>query len=159
MERLEILSKEEILEKGYNFDGDIICYSGEYDQQVCDSPTEEGGTPITGIVYELYENGNLNYYSYYVDGLLDGETVSFYEDGEIKSFNNMLKGTRHGKTIYWYENGDKKSESESKYGFDLYYKEWDKYGNLVKEEKEPSEFEKKMIEKYDMIEKKKQNAK
>ena len=147
----EILSKEEAISCGYEFDGEIVCYSGEYGQQVCNS-SSGSDVPITGIVYELYPNGNINYYCMYANGIKNGDFISFYEDGSLMRRCTMYKGTRHGKTICWYRNGNKKAESESKYSFDLYYQEWDEDGNLIKNIMEPTELGKKMIARYDEAE-------
>lgn len=153
MEELKILTKDEVLARGLEFDGEIIQYSGEYGEQVCDTSLENKELPITGILYEMHSNGNLNYYSYYVNGFPDGETVYFYEDGSLKSYESLLNSVSHGKTVCWYENGSVKSKSTSKYGITTSLLEWDENGNLVKEEYSPSEFGKRMIEKYESMEK------
>ncbi len=143
-----ILSFEEVLANGIEFEDDV-CFSGPYGQEVYDKPMEEGGQPITGILYELYENGNPIYYSYYKDGISEGEYVTFYENGQIESYQVMHQGCVHGTSTSWFENGEIKSIAEAKYGFKLTYKEWDMYGNLLSEKLGPDDFEKTMIEKYD----------
>ncbi|WCF10751.1 hypothetical protein NDS46_13270 [Paenibacillus thiaminolyticus] len=152
MDNYNILPIEKVLEEGIEFAGDV-CFSGEWGQYVCSAPIEEGGQPITGIVYEKFENGNLEYYTYYKNGIMNGISVHFYESGKIKSVSNMYRGTTHGKTVCWHENGNVMSVADSKYGFDLTYKEWDESGKLIKEKMELSDFEKGMIEKYDEDEK------
>lgn len=152
MRKYNILPIETVLQEGIEFTGDV-CFSGEWGQYVCNAPIEDGGKPITGIVYEKFKNGNLQYYSFYKDGIMNGDSVHFYESGSIKSYSNMFKGTIHGKTVCWHENGNIKSIAESKYSFDLTYKEWDENGKLIKEKNKPSDFEKGMIEKYDKDEK------
>ena len=50
MENVKTLSVEEVLKEGIEFAGDV-CYSGEYGQQVYSEPMEDGGEPITGLLY------------------------------------------------------------------------------------------------------------
>lgn len=153
MEQYKVLSQKEVIDKGAFFDGDIVCYGGEYGQQVCNTTEDGTQQPITGIVYELYNNSKLNYYCYYVDGISNGSYVCFYDDGTLKSISSMFKGTKHGKSIQWHEDGTKQSEGIYKYGFCQSLIEWDKNGKVVKEQIEPSEFDKKMIKKYEKYEK------
>ena len=42
-----------------------------------------GGKPFTGLYYELYENGKLESYGMYHNGMPTGECYSFYENGKI----------------------------------------------------------------------------
>lgn len=157
MEQDKILTPKEVLEIGTYFDGDIVCYGGEYGQQVCRVSERGIEEPITGVVYELYGNSNLNYYRYYVDGISNGHYVCLHENGNIKSVSNMYKGSRHGKFEQWYESGKKKSESIFKYGFCESLMEWDEDGILIKKQTEPAEFDKKMMEKYENYERNKNN--
>jgi len=149
MESTKIRPKSEVLNKGIEFDGEIICYAGEYGQQVCDSSKENA--PVTGIIYELFPNGNLNYYCGYTEGIQNGECIEFYVNGAIKMISSMRMGVVHGSQVSWYENGKHKSESIMKYGFLVSCKEWDESGNLTRELNEPGEFERKMIEQYDKL--------
>ncbi|GAS83207.1 toxin-antitoxin system YwqK family antitoxin [Paenibacillus amylolyticus] len=143
-----LLSIEEVLLEGIEFEGEV-CFSGKYGQEVFDKPIEDGGHPISGLLYERYKNGNMAYYSYYKNGLSEGNYVEFYEDGKAVSFQQMIKGVVHGKSNCWYKDGNIKSVAEYKYGFKLIYKEWDANGLLLTEKTEPSDFEKEMIDKYD----------
>jgi antitoxin component YwqK of YwqJK toxin-antitoxin module len=154
MEDFRTVSQEEVLKTGYNFDGERVVYDGEYGQQVCEM-CDIRAVPITGLVYELYDNGNIQYYNMYIEGIKNGDDVSFYESGNIKSFGSMYKSTRHGKTICWYENGQIKSEANYKYGFIVDQKEWDENGNLVEDRQDIlTDFKRRLIEKYDEAEQK-----
>lgn len=144
---LELLSKEDVIKKGIEFTGDV-CYSGAHGQQVYDKPVEKGGKAITGIIYERYSNFNLRYYRYYRNGVPEGQYVTFYESGNLKSYCNMKEGVILGKHIGWYENGKIHFEENCMYGVKICYKKWDPNGQLIEEKKEPSQFEKKLIEKY-----------
>lgn len=148
MLEFNVISKEVVLLEGIEFDGEV-CYSGKNGQEVFDKPLEDGGKPVSGLLYERFKNGNLAYYSYYKNGVADGDYVKFYENGEVESYEQMNKGVILGRSTSWYENGAVKSIAECKYGFKLTYREWNINGDLIAEKIEPSEFEKEMIEKYD----------
>ncbi|MCR8844068.1 hypothetical protein NQ117_10260 [Paenibacillus sp. SC116] len=147
MEGIDILPVEFVLSNGIEFTGDV-CYSGVYGQEVFNKPLDEGGIPISGILYERYKNGSLAYYAYYKNGMSDGDNVNYYESGKVTSFQQMSNGVISGKKITWFENGNIKSKEEYKYGFCVTYRQWSEAGELVTEKTEPSEFDKKMIEKY-----------
>lgn len=148
----KILEKKYVIENGIFFDGDIICFGGEYGQQVCRILSNGPEEPVTGLIYELYSNLNLSYYCYYVDGISNGQYVWFYENGNLKSITSMYKGTRHGVFTAWYEEGNKKAEGVYKYGFCERLAEWNCKGILIKEQLEPSESDKVMIKKYEKYE-------
>lgn len=86
--------------------------------------------------------------SYYLDGLLKGESIysdegtqsiSFYENGQLKAKLNSNGIGRHGWSEFWYANGVKKCEGEwdssRTWANDLIglWKTWDEQGNLVAE--------------------------
>ena len=98
MLKLNIKTKDEILKEGIEFSGDV-CFSGEYGQQVYDKEMEDGGHPITGLVYEKDEIGNILYYAFYDDGVQNGDYVSFYESGEIKEMHVMRNGAKWGESV------------------------------------------------------------
>ena len=154
MEQYRVLVLKEVIEKGNYFDGDAVCYGGEYGQQVCYISKNGNEEPITGLLYELYKNSNLNYYCYYVEGNKHGQYVCFYESGEIKSIADMYNGAIHGSFTEWYEDGNKKSKGNYKYGFCEMMMKWNHEGILVKEQLEPKEFDKLIIEKYERHERK-----
>lgn len=143
---MNYLSLDEVISVGTEFTGEV-CYSGEYGQQVYTKDVEEGGMPLEGILYEKYSNGLLNYYSFYRDGIPNGQRVRFFESGKIKSHCIMDAGTIDGEYIEWYENGNIKLKKYCKYGLVLQMQEFDESGNLLKEKKELSTGEKRIFEK------------
>lgn len=149
MNEIQILTEDEVFNKGIEFDGDIVCFSGIYGQQVYNRPMEEGGEPVNGLVYEKYKNGHIAYYSYYENGISNGEFVEFYESTKIKKFRIMKKGTVCGESIEWFESGSVKSREYCKYGIVVSYEEWDENGNLVDKKTEPSDSHKKLLAKYE----------
>lgn len=147
MLKLNVKTKVEILEEGIEFSGDV-CFSGEYGQQVYDKEMEDGGHPITGLVYEKDEMGNILYYAFYDNGVQNGDFVSFYESGEIKEMRVMRNGAKWGESVLLYKDGKPKHIEECKYGIVLSYRDFDIEGRLVKEKKEPSEYEKRLLNKF-----------
>ncbi len=143
---MEILSAEDVLRNGIEFDGDV-CYSGENYDQVCTNEVSEGGVPINGILYERYKNGNLCYYSFYQDGIPHGPCVHFYESGKIQSYCVMDTATVEGEMVELYENGNVKLREYSQYGYTLRMQKFDVAGNLIDEKKELREDERAAYEK------------
>nr|WP_320985926.1 hypothetical protein [Enterocloster clostridioformis] len=147
MVELKVKTREEILKDGIEFAGDV-CFSGENGQQVYNKEMEDGGQPITGLIYEKDNNGNILYYAYYEDGVKNGDYVSFYESGKIKEMSIMKAGSKWGESVVLYENERIKCMEECKYGIILKYKEFDADGILIKEKKEPNDIEKGLLEKF-----------
>lgn len=151
MRNINILSENEVLEKGIEFDGDIVCFSGIHGVQVYNSPMEEGGEPVNGLIYERYKNGHIAYYCYYENGIKNGECVRFYECGKIKEYCIMESGTICGEKIEWFESGGIKSIENCKYGIVISYEKWDESGNLVDKKAGPTDSDKKTLEKFEFL--------
>lgn len=143
---MQILSQEEVMKHGIEFIGEV-CYSGQYGQQVYTCEIEDGGLPLEGILYERYSNGLLNYYSFYKNGIPNGERVYFYETGNIKSYCVMDNGTIDGEHVEWFENGSVKMKEFCKYGFVLKMQEFNENGSLVNEKTDLREDEKSIYKK------------
>lgn len=150
MESINILSEDEVFKNGVEFDGDV-CFSGLFGQQVYNRPMEEGGEPITGLVYEKYNNGHLAYYCYYENGFKNGEYVRFYKSLRIYKYCIMKNGQIRGKRTEWYENGDIKFIEYCKYGVVISYEKWDEKGNLIDKKIEPNDSQKKLLEKFELL--------
>lgn len=131
---MEFYSLQEVMQQGIEFTGEV-CFSGEFGDQVCTKEIECGGEPITGLVYERYPSGKLNYYAFYRDGIPNGKRVRFYENGNVKSVCVMDTGTIDGEFTEWYEDGKVKREEYCKYGLVLREKVFDENGNIISEKK------------------------
>jgi antitoxin component YwqK of YwqJK toxin-antitoxin module len=153
MKEYNILPTEKVINEGIEFDGEIVCYSGEYGDRVCESSLNDGDKPIYGLIYEKHKNGNLAYYCFYENGIENGDYVKFYEDGSLQSFCVMKKGSVTGECVEWHANGKIKSIADFKYGVQITYRQWNENGDLIEEKIEPNAFEKELIEKYDALEK------
>lgn len=88
-----------ILENGVNFENLQFEYCSD---RILDDYGENGGKPFTGLTYELFDNGRISYYCYYVDGFPDGNFVQFYTDGTIHSISKMKRGQSIEKSK-WYQ--------------------------------------------------------
>lgn len=150
MLKLKVKTKEEILKEGIEFAGNV-CFSGEYGQQVYDKEMEDGGHPITGLIYEKDNNENILYYAFYEDGVKNGDYVSFYESGEIKQMSIMKAGSKWGQSVVLYQNGRIKHIEECKYGIVVTYKDYDAEGQLIGEKKEPNHNEKELLDKFQSV--------
>ena len=89
-EGITILSWDEVIENGREWD-DTIGWD-DYGYRVCDL---SGGmqVPFTGLLYELFDDGDLGWYGYYEDGLEIREDVQFWGSGKVRVY--------HGPGIYY----------------------------------------------------------
>jgi antitoxin component YwqK of YwqJK toxin-antitoxin module len=105
--------------------------------------------PVTGIVYILHDNGELDIEAHYkngkehgknrcwfkngklnweytsIDGKLDGTYKVWYENGQLKFEQKYILGKEDGNSKEWYENGQLKSEynysNGKRVGWQKYY--------------------------------------
>lgn len=89
-----IFDKDYVVSKGTDFVEEL--WFSTHGDIVLDKPEEEGGKPFTGLVYELYNNGNLNYYANYVNGFIEGELIEFYKSGKLKAIKTLVHGQSNG---------------------------------------------------------------
>jgi antitoxin component YwqK of YwqJK toxin-antitoxin module len=110
-------------------------------------------SPVTGIVYSEYMNGQLMFEYNLKDGkrigwqrdysesgqilsevnLIDGNgtIVIKYENGRLYSEENFKNGLRHGTSKWWHENGQLSSEQIFKNGVEVSSQCWDENGKKV----------------------------
>ena len=90
--------------------------------------------PVTGIVRDWYENGQLQYDGNFKDGKRDSLCRTWYEDGQLMYDNNFKDGKRDGLSREWYENGQLKFEYNFKDGKeDGLCRGWHENGQLKNE--------------------------
>ncbi len=82
-------------------------------------------TPFTGLLRDVYPNGQKKREGNLVRGVLDGGMTAWYENGQKKYEGNFVNGKADGLVTTWYDNGQKKSEevwvggaSQGKTGWD-----------------------------------------
>lgn len=119
-----------MIEHGANFDGERICWSGELGDLIGDCD----GILFTGLLYELYKDGNLAYYSFYENGVQNGISIEFYLSGSPKSYGVFHQGLLVEKSFEWYENGRVKMMRDH-CNNDYHYKfvTYDIEGNITKQ--------------------------
>ncbi len=132
--KMEILSKEYVMEHGSPFDEDNFAFE-TYDknyEQLFDKPMNEGGKPFNGLVYELYPDGELSGYTFYINGYQNGDDVTFYKSGALARYSRYTDSENF---IYeLYENGNIKMYKENhRSDVPHYYriKEYDEKGRLT----------------------------
>ena len=72
-------------------------------------------TPFTGTLVNHYEDGVLNGYVDFKNGLQHGKSVNYDEDGKVKHESEWLKGEIHG-TSKMFQAGLLRMETESRNG-------------------------------------------
>lgn len=87
-----------------------------------------------GELIRYYENGRKYLQCYYVDGEKNGLQTQWYENGQKQRLSEFVNGYKHGKFTEWYENGLKHIESQFYYDTQLKKTEWDKNGQILKQE-------------------------
>ena len=87
---------------------------------------------MTNLTYTYYDNGNVRFEEYWLNGKLHREDVpafiSYYENGNVEFEAYYLNDKRHredGPAIIWYyENGNVREEGYHLNGKKLSYDEW-----------------------------------
>lgn len=138
-----ILDKAAILQNGVNFENLAFEDCGD---RVLDDYEENGGRPFTGLTYELFDNGKVAYYCFYIDGFPDGDYVRFYPSGTIQSISKMRKG-QSIERVEWYQHGKVKERGEYKCGICISCEKWNENGELIYKKIEPTDGEKLLIKK------------
>ena len=88
--------------------------------------------PVTDVVRDRYEDGQLKYERNYKDGELDGLWRGWYENGQLKFEYNFKDDKRDGLSKGWYENGQFKDEANWKDGKLISYEKcYDENGNKI----------------------------
>lgn len=71
---------------------------------------------FSGIVFDVYENGQLKEEGLYKNGKKEGLHQEWYQNGQSKFKKNYIDGKQNGLTISWNKNGGIRSESNYKNG-------------------------------------------
>ncbi|WP_407523410.1 hypothetical protein PDL71_17085 [Lacibacter sp. MH-610] len=62
--------------------------------------------PYTGAVFQLKNNGKIDFEGYFANGKKDGEFITYGENELIKEKENYKDGKRHGESLSYYETGE-----------------------------------------------------
>ncbi len=88
--------------------------------------------PFTGLVYELYPDGSLHGYSYYVSGYQENVDAEFYPNGQIRSYTNFQKSECRALVLKWFENGQLKEITQlTNHSRNQKTVEYDEQGNII----------------------------
>ena len=60
--------------------------------------------PFTGMFYEEYENGKLEYEDPFIDGVRNGTLKFYYESGKLRTIANYKDGKKNGLYEHYYQN-------------------------------------------------------
>ena len=115
--------------------------------------------PITGFVYDTYEEGQQRTQATYSEGILNGNYKSWYDNGKVSfEYNylnselngkyscwdkngqliqefNYFQGEKDGLNREWYSNGQLKTEENYEdFLKDGTFKKWNSLGQLIKED-------------------------
>lgn len=146
MER-RIIDEAIILQSGINFENLAFEYCSD---RILDDYEENGGRPFTGLTYELFDNGRISYYCYYVNGFPEGDLVKLYANGTICSISKMKRG-QSAEKAEWYQDGKIKEEGMYNCGICISSKKWDEQGNLTYEKISPTDSEILLIKKLSSV--------
>ncbi|MBN2243150.1 MAG: linear amide C-N hydrolase [Acidobacteria bacterium] len=72
--------------------------------------------PFSGIAREAFANGQIQYFSEFRNGRLQGKSVAWRENGQKEMEADFVQGELSGNRIRWHANGRKKEEGQFKSG-------------------------------------------
>lgn len=133
--------REDILDMMY-----VMENGTEYDELESELFTDrmlvpETGEGFTGLLYEQVDETEIYWYGYYKNGYSHGIQVDFWEKDKIWKIGFFRCGLGDGKCMEWDKDENLVKEREHKVGILLTYKIYDKDGNVIEEQTEPSDFE------------------
>lgn len=94
------------------------------DQLVC----RYQGRPFTGVVYELWPNGETRSEVSYLDGIQEGLARDWYDSGALESEATYKDGSLHGRMAEWNLDGMMQLEATYELGVLLEREERDERG-------------------------------
>lgn len=89
--------------------------------------------PYSGLAYTIFSNGEIESYSYYINGVEDIQSVEFYCNGKLRTYCDMKNGVGDGEIIEWNEKGTMTYWAEFEADVKKRFKQWDDQGKLIKE--------------------------
>jgi antitoxin component YwqK of YwqJK toxin-antitoxin module len=87
--------------------------------------------PITGVLYEVYENGQLQYEKTIVNSILEGLFESWYSNGQLKSTGSYQKNKKEGTWSSYFSNAQLESSIEYLQGHIVKKEKLNECGNLI----------------------------
>ena len=148
----EILSREDIFKMGISFDN-LEFSSDGYDDCAYIIFYDKNGneTPFTGIAYDFYRDSNvIVVYMFVKDGVRNGQYVEFYPNSKVKRILEMRDNVTFGECFEFYETGEVMRIEKRIAGFLMTFRQYDKDGNIIKEKNELSDFDKRILAKFEI---------
>lgn len=135
----DILSSSVVKKEGMLFEDERFTFESYWENGINHYErlfyTTENGqkAPFTGLLYELYPNGNILGYSFYKDGYEEGTNVDFYDNGCVFKYSNLDKESNKTLIIKWFRNGKISEVIElTDHGIHKKFIEYDENGNIVR---------------------------
>lgn len=135
----EVLSKEYVKEHGCFYVESKLSFESYWENGINHYErlfyTTESGkkAPFTGLLYELYPNGNILGYSFYKDGYEEGTNVDFYDNGRVSKYSSFDKDSNKTLIIKWFRNGKISGVTElTDHGLHKKFIEYDENGNIIR---------------------------
>ena len=135
----DVLSKEYVKEHGCFYVESKFSFESYWENEINHYErlfyTTENGkkAPFTGLLYELYPNGNILGYSFYKDGYEEGTNVDFYDNGCVSKYSNFDKDSNKTLIIKWFRNGKISGVTElTDHGLHKKFIEYDENGNIIR---------------------------
>ena len=135
----DILSSSVVKKEGVLFEDERFTFESYWENGINHYErlfyTTENGqkAPFTGLLYELYPNGNILGYSFYKDGYEEGANVDFYDDGCVSKYSNFDIESNKTLIIKWFRNGKISEVIElTDHGIHKKFIEYDENGNIVR---------------------------
>jgi len=134
----KLLSKEYVISNGFLYDEDVFSFESYWEkgfnhyERLFYTDKANKKEPFSGLLYELYPNGDILGYSFYKDGYEDGENVDFYDNGAVSHYMYYNKNDSASLVIEWFRNGSiSKITEKTDHGKHERYIEYDERGNIT----------------------------
>lgn len=108
----DILSLEECKREGILYDEGRFSFEsyweGGFNHYERLFYTDEKGlkSPFSGLLYDLFPDGSLSDYCYYVGGYEEGQHVEFYDNGQLSEYSVYNSSESEAFIIKWFRNGN-----------------------------------------------------
>lgn len=127
--------KEEVYKKGDTVFGRIYYDDGKVKQYIRTYNIDPTDSFLNGHSITYFKNGNTEFDFYYKRDKLNGTKKSYFPNGNISEVMNYREDIPYGmRVIYYADNKLKGISFRNKEGEVIYHRNYDKGGNIVKEE-------------------------
>jgi antitoxin component YwqK of YwqJK toxin-antitoxin module len=135
----DILSSSVVKKEGMLFEDEQFTFESYWENGINHYErlfytTDKGQkAPFTGLLYELYPNGNILGYIFYKDGYEEGTNVDFYDNGRVSKYSSFDKDSNKTLIIKWFRNGQISGVTElTDHGLHKKFIEYDENGSIIR---------------------------